>query len=156
MPELGVPADTQFGIHRALFPPFEQASDYLKELKRMQLTGNGQDDDERRITLLMVAGGHFAGMVVGLRPRGKNEKQEVKAAGEVRVIKHKTFHRYTSECGVPAERNAGCDWPGADGQHERSKEVLKRSTIMPNPKPSRQVRCSVGMESRHYRKRLGH
>lgn len=97
LPELGIPADTQFGVHRALFPPFEQASDYLRELSRMQLKGGGEEDDERRITLLMVAGGHFAGMVVGLRPRAKNERQEVKGAGEVRVIKHKTFHRYTSE-----------------------------------------------------------
>jgi len=47
--------------------------------------------------MLMVAGGHFAGMVVGLRPKGKNEKQEVKGAGDVRIIQHKTFHRYTSE-----------------------------------------------------------
>jgi hypothetical protein len=55
------------------------------------------DDEERRITMLMVAGGHFAGMVVGIRPKGKGEKQDVKGAGEVRVIKSKTFHRYTSE-----------------------------------------------------------
>jgi hypothetical protein len=60
--------------------------------------------EERKITLLMVAGGHFAGMVVSLRPlnlaQGKGlkpERQEVKGAGEVRVLKHKTFHRYTSE-----------------------------------------------------------
>lgn len=57
----------------------------------------GDDEEERRITMLMVAGGHFAGMVVGIRPRGKGEKQDVKGAGEVRVIKSKTFHRYTSK-----------------------------------------------------------
>lgn len=57
----------------------------------------GTDREERRITLLMVAGGHFAGMVVGLKPRGKGDKMEVKGAGEVKVFKHKTFHRYTSE-----------------------------------------------------------
>lgn len=62
----------------------------------MQLKENRPDEEERRITMLMVAGGHFAGMVVGLRPRGKNDRQDVKAAGEVRVLQHKTFHRYTS------------------------------------------------------------
>ena len=93
---LGIPKETQLGIHRALFPPFETAADYLRELRTMQLGHGHDDEDERRITLLMVAGGHFAGMVVGLRPRGKNDRQDVKGAGEVRVYQHKTFHRYTS------------------------------------------------------------
>ncbi|WWD16498.1 hypothetical protein CI109_100924 [Kwoniella shandongensis] len=96
LPSLSVPKDTQFGIHRALFPPFETAGDYLEELRRMQLTGDEEEDQERRITLLMVAGGHFAGMVVGIKPRGKTERQDVKGAGDVRVLQHKTFHRYTT------------------------------------------------------------
>ncbi|WWC96949.1 hypothetical protein V866_003825 [Kwoniella sp. B9012] len=96
IPSLGIPKDTQFGVHRALFPPFDTAADYLTELKRMQLSGNDEEDGERRLTLLMVAGGHFAGMVVSIKPRGRSEKQEVKGAGEVRVLKHKTFHRYTT------------------------------------------------------------
>ncbi|WWC68633.1 uncharacterized protein I206_102564 [Kwoniella pini CBS 10737] len=96
LPSLGIPQDTQFGVHRALFPPFDTAADYLTELKRMQLTGNEEENGERRLTLLMVAGGHFAGMVVSIRPRGKTEKQDVKGAGDVRVLKHKTFHRYTT------------------------------------------------------------
>ncbi|OWZ32776.1 cytoplasmic protein [Cryptococcus neoformans] len=96
VPELNIPKDTQFGVHRALFPPYEKAGDYLDELRRMQLTGDEEEDGERRLTFLMVAGGHFAGMVVGIRPRGKTEKQDVKGAGDVRVLKHKTFHRYTT------------------------------------------------------------
>jgi hypothetical protein len=95
---LGVPKDTQFGVHRALFPPFDTAADYLAELRRMQLpTEAVEEEEERRITMLMVAGGHFAGMVVALRARDKRERQEVKGAGDIRVVKHKTFHRYTSE-----------------------------------------------------------
>ncbi|EIW66569.1 hypothetical protein M231_02246 [Tremella mesenterica] len=101
--QLGIPKDTQFGIHRALFPPFERATEYLDELKKMQLSnqnqmknGEEEEEEERRMTLLMVAGGHFAGMVVGIRPKGKGEKQDVKGAGEVRVLQHKTFHRYTT------------------------------------------------------------
>lgn len=96
----GVPKDTQFGMHRFLFPPLDNVQGYLGELRRMQINGTrheGGEGEERRITLLMVAGGHFAGMVVGLKPKGKNEKQDIKGAGEVRVIKSKTFHRYTSK-----------------------------------------------------------
>jgi hypothetical protein len=63
----------------------------------MQLDGSKEaEGQERRITMLMVAGGHFAGMVVGIKPRGKGEKQDIKGSGDVRVIKSKTFHRYTS------------------------------------------------------------
>lgn len=99
MPEWGVPQDTQFGMHRFLFPRLENVQHYLGELKRMQVPQSRpeEDEEERRITLLMVAGGHFAGMVVGLRPKGKGEKQDIKGAGDVRVIKSKTFHRYTSK-----------------------------------------------------------
>ncbi|CAD6570534.1 MAG: hypothetical protein TREMPRED_005887 [Tremellales sp. Tagirdzhanova-0007] len=92
---LGIPKDTQFGIHRALFPPYDTAADYLAGLRNLQLR-DSDDGEERRIAMLMVAGGHFAGMVVGLRPRGKNDRQDVKGAGDVRVIQHKTFHRYTT------------------------------------------------------------
>lgn len=102
-----VPEDTQLGIYRALLPnqALTSSSDLLPALRSIQLPDHVPDADagERKITLLMVAGGHFAGMVVGLRPLqtsgGKGvrpEKQEVKGAGEVRVLKHKTFHRYTT------------------------------------------------------------
>ena len=97
LPEFNIPLDTQFGIHRALFPPLDNVQEYLGQLKRMQLDGSKEvDGEERRITMLMVAGGHFAGMVVGIKPRGKGEKQDIKGSGNVRVIKSKTFHRYTS------------------------------------------------------------
>lgn len=94
---LALPPNTQFGVIRALFRSLDTASDYLGDLRRLQLGPPVPEEEERRITLLMVAGGHFAGMVVRLRPRGKSEKQEVKGAGDVCVLKHKTFHRYTSE-----------------------------------------------------------
>ncbi|TXT12890.1 hypothetical protein VHUM_01291 [Vanrija humicola] len=95
-PSLGIPADTQLGVVRALLPSFDTAGDYLSELKRLQLSPPVEGEEERRITLLMVAGGHFAGMVVGLRPRGPRDKQDVKGAGDLRIYKHKTFHRYTT------------------------------------------------------------
>lgn len=128
-----VPDDTQLGVYRALLPRSiivpAQPSTLFDALHAMQLPllapGELFDPfEERKVTLLMVAGGHFAGMVVSLRPlnlaQGKGlkpERQEVKGAGEVRVLKHKTFHRYTSEypttsSGSPAD---GC------GQRERSR-----------------------------------
>ena len=71
--------------------------------------------------MLMVAGGHFAGMVVGLRQKAKNERQEVKGAGEIRVLQHKTFHRYTSESGCSMKSKVKL----ISLQPERNKEVLK-------------------------------
>lgn len=102
---LGIQADTQVGVYRSLLPSHDTASDYLSDLKRIQLGAPLPDDEERRIALFMVAGGHFAGMIISLRPRRNNERQDVKGAGDVRVLQHKTFHRYTSEC-VPVGRLA--------------------------------------------------
>lgn len=94
---LGLQPDTQVGVYRSLLPSNDTAGDYLNELKRLQLGPPVPEDEERRIALFMVAGGHFAGMIISLRPRGKSERQDVKGAGDVRVLQHKTFHRYTSE-----------------------------------------------------------
>ena len=105
-----VPLDTQLGVHRALLPNgLTDANTFLPALRSVQLPPDepfdqSNPDGERKITLLMVAGGHFAGAVIGLKPlnlvqgKGKKpEKQETKGAGEIRVICSKTFHRYTSE-----------------------------------------------------------
>ncbi len=48
----------------------------------------------------MVAGGHFAGVVVrvsrpSIAPEQGKGKQK-KAAPEMEILRHKTFHRYTS------------------------------------------------------------
>jgi ankyrin repeat and zinc finger domain-containing protein 1 len=62
----------------------------------------------RRWTMLMVAGGHFAGLVAQVRrpdeaeaeeepSGGKGKKKKLKPKPEVEVIMHKTFHRYTSQ-----------------------------------------------------------
>lgn len=94
---LGIPPDTQFGVHRALLSDSDTAADYLADLRRIQLGRPVPEDEERRLALFMVAGGHFAGMIISLRPRGPKDKQAVKGAGDVHVLQHKTFHRYTSE-----------------------------------------------------------
>lgn len=156
LPEYNIPLDTQFGIHRALFPPLDNVQEYLGQLKRMQLDNQKEvDGEERRITMLMVAGGHFAGMVVGIRPRGKGEKQDIKGSGDVRVIKSKTFHRYTSESTLSFYHAVDLR-NRADMQPERSKEVLKDLMIMRSQKQSRQERCCEDTENLHYKRRLGH
>jgi hypothetical protein len=47
--------------------------------------------------MLATAGGHFAGLVVRVKiPRQGESSKSKKAAPEMEIIKHKTFHRYTS------------------------------------------------------------
>ena len=74
---------------------------FLDELKAMQ-TGGGEEG--RRWALFMVAGGHFAGAVVRVsRSEGEEEDTGVTKKGkskkpkpDTEVLKHKTFHRYTT------------------------------------------------------------
>jgi hypothetical protein len=95
------PPSTQIGVYRALF---SQPFDYLEELKEMQ---RGR---ERKWALFMVAGGHFAGAVVRVsrsdaeeeeeeeeEEGGKKKKKKKKPKQDAEVLRHKTFHRYTSE-----------------------------------------------------------
>jgi hypothetical protein len=100
---------TQIGIYTAVFPLGMDPNDYVAEIKRMQLPvsaktdiGAGDDDGGRLWTLFMIAGGHFAGMVVRvsntsdhLNPHAKNKGKH--KPPEYEVLMHKTFHRYTSE-----------------------------------------------------------
>ncbi|KAG7443658.1 uncharacterized protein BT62DRAFT_972254 [Guyanagaster necrorhizus] len=92
------PPATQIGVYRTLFPP---TSHYLEELKTMQSSVQG-----RTWTLFMVAGGHFAGAVVRVSRSDADKKEKAEAfqgkkkpkhpKPEIEVLKHKTFHRYTT------------------------------------------------------------
>ncbi|KAJ7257931.1 hypothetical protein B0H12DRAFT_1049329 [Mycena haematopus] len=91
------PPSTQLGVYKAVFNSGVSQSDYLSELKRMQ-TG------ERTWAMFMVAGGHFAGAIVRVS-RGPEEddneeaqkkKKPKKPKPDTEVLKHKTFHRYTT------------------------------------------------------------
>jgi hypothetical protein len=100
---------TQIGIYAAVFPLGMDPHDYVAEIKRMQLSvsakddiGTGDDNGGRLWTLFMIAGGHFAGMVVRvsntpdhLNPHAKNKGKH--KPPEYEVLMHKTFHRYTSK-----------------------------------------------------------
>lgn len=98
---------TQYGVYRAALPVAGsgkrrvEGPEILEEIKSLQLPEQlpkgGIIDKERKWTLLMFGGGHFAGMVVSLVPklvsRGKGKEKEK----EVVILARKTFHRYTSE-----------------------------------------------------------
>ncbi len=83
---------------------FSQQSDpaaYLSELKEMQIPY----EDGRTWALFMVAGGHFAGAIVRVsRPADDDyeadnkRKKHKKPKPDTEVLRHKTFHRYTSAC----------------------------------------------------------
>lgn len=91
---------TQIGFYRAILSPGLPENEYLSELRSMQtpvLEG-------RKWTMFMVAGGHFAGIVVrvslpsdtlayGVQGKGKQKKP----IPELEILRHKTFHRYTSK-----------------------------------------------------------
>ncbi|KAI1793571.1 hypothetical protein LXA43DRAFT_942466 [Ganoderma leucocontextum] len=94
------PPSTQIGVYRTIFSATTPASDYLSELKQFQSGG----EQGRTWAMFMTAGGHFAGAIVrvkrpddddndpGLTKKGKPKRPKP----DVEVLKHKTFHRYTT------------------------------------------------------------
>jgi hypothetical protein len=102
------PPSTQLGVYKALFPAeliTHRGDDagqlYVNELKEMQ---KGGGEEGRKWALFMTAGGHFAGAIVrvsspegeedtGVTKKGKQKKQKP----DTEILKHKTFHRYTSK-----------------------------------------------------------
>lgn len=96
---------TQLGIYRTIFPSYIESNMYLDELREMQSGGL----DGRTWAMFMVAGGHFAGAIVKVGKSDEERKEEEEEAvdgrkkkakkpiSETEVLRHKTFHRYTSE-----------------------------------------------------------
>lgn len=91
------PPSTQIGVYRSIFPLTAEATSYLDCLKAMQDGG----EHGRRWLMLMVAGGHFAGVIVRVSHPKQSEPENPKAKQRpkpiVEILHHKTFHRYTSE-----------------------------------------------------------
>ncbi|KAJ6624959.1 hypothetical protein B0H10DRAFT_1942907 [Mycena sp. CBHHK59/15] len=95
------PPSTQLGVYKALFKSGVHDSDYLSELKAMQQRGRG-----RTWALFMVAGGHFAGAIIRVSRDDAEEEQDEghsqkkkkpkKPRPDTEILKHKTFHRYTT------------------------------------------------------------
>ncbi|CDZ96683.1 Ankyrin repeat protein [Phaffia rhodozyma] len=99
-PSPSVFPSTQLGVYRALFPSeLTSPSAFIPRLKDLQLTQEdleGGEEKERRWIMLMVAGGHFAGMVISLGGKRVGKRVIKGQMAEVKVLKHKTFHRYTT------------------------------------------------------------
>ncbi|KAF7294481.1 bVLRF1 domain-containing protein [Mycena kentingensis (nom. inval.)] len=113
------PPATQIGVYRSLFNLGVPSAEYLNELRDMQ------SHKERTWALFMVAGGHFAGAIVRVSrdpeheeeeaaPQRKKNKQK-KSKPDAEVLKHKTFHRYTTR------RKQG----GSQGLNDNSKGLAK-------------------------------
>ncbi|KDQ26956.1 hypothetical protein PLEOSDRAFT_1057439 [Pleurotus ostreatus PC15] len=93
------PPDTQIGVYRAMFSQQSDPTAYLLELKEMQIPY----EDGRTWALFMVAGGHFAGAIVRVSRAADDEdeadnkrKKHKKPKPDTEVLRHKTFHRYTT------------------------------------------------------------
>ncbi|KAH7043746.1 hypothetical protein BKA57DRAFT_427909 [Linnemannia elongata] len=53
------------------------------------------DAPPRYWTMILLGGGHFAGMVVDVRGLAKKAHSQGSHARELKIVAHKTFHRYT-------------------------------------------------------------
>lgn len=95
-PQLG---DEAIGIYRCLFSPAELASPKAA-LQAKQ--AEAQKSSPRHVVLLMLGGGHFAGMVVSLVP--------TRHPPHLQILAHKAFHRYTTR------RKQGGTQSAADGK----------------------------------------
>ena len=73
----------------------------------------------------MTAGGHFAGVVVRVcQPEGvvadPKAAKHRKAKQQIEILRHKTFHRYTSECTICIAIPNACSH-GYALQHDESR-----------------------------------
>lgn len=55
------------------------------------------DASPRYWTMILLGGGHFAGMVVDLRGEAKKAHSQGSHTRELKIVAHKTFHRYTGK-----------------------------------------------------------
>lgn len=90
---------TQLRVYNAVFPQNMEQDQYVSELKSMQ-----EPIPEGRLwTMIMIAGGHFAAIVVRVQnpideePAASFKKgKQRKPKQDYEILLHKTFHRYTS------------------------------------------------------------
>jgi hypothetical protein len=78
--------DHSLGLYKAIFTNKEQEAGILDQLRQKQLSKASPSSQslESHLFLCMTGGGHFAAMIVEMRPKpGK-------------ILLHKTFHRYTT------------------------------------------------------------
>ncbi|KAG5517912.1 hypothetical protein PMAC_000367 [Pneumocystis sp. 'macacae'] len=79
------------GFYRCLFN-YDNSQTFISVLRQNQLN---TENKHRTISLIMVGGGNFAGMIVSLCPKNKNIRNCFKI-DELNILYHKTFHYYTT------------------------------------------------------------
>jgi hypothetical protein len=135
-----LPENTLLGVHRALFPSKDQLSNEkcVESVKAMQLqpvpvppgldTGAAVSPQvlstiKPYAFLCMIGGGHFAAMVVSLRPRKSTHSGPVPMSKEAIVIAHKGFHRYTTRRKQGGSQSANDNAKGA--AHSAGAEIRR-------------------------------
>ena len=81
-----LPITINLGVYKNILNNFA-----IDDIHKLQVKPN-EEENPRLWTILMVLGGHFAALVLDITENAKVTRPE-----EVKVITHKTFHRYTSE-----------------------------------------------------------
>ncbi|KAG8894271.1 hypothetical protein FRB99_001371 [Tulasnella sp. 403] len=94
--------DTQFGVYTTVFPSYSDQTQYVDELRYMQ----DERPNGRQWAVFMTAGGHFAGAIIRVArpaeepeataPGGSKKKSKANRKADIEIIRHKTFHRYTT------------------------------------------------------------
>jgi Bacteroidetes VLRF1 release factor len=90
---------TQLRVYNAVFPQEMEQGEYVSELKSTQ----EPKPEGRMWTMIMIAGGHFAAIIVRVQgpieeePAAPSRKgKQRKPKQDYEILLHKTFHRYTS------------------------------------------------------------
>ncbi|KAI9260565.1 hypothetical protein BDA99DRAFT_572655 [Phascolomyces articulosus] len=97
-----IPGSFHFGVYRKL-------TETLDGLQRMQAT---RFEQRKRVwTIIMMGGGHFAGAVIDVNKsiRGPHKLD----VNEVKMVAHKTFHRYTTRRKQGGSQSANDNAKGA-------------------------------------------
>ncbi|KAF2400859.1 hypothetical protein EJ06DRAFT_556357 [Trichodelitschia bisporula] len=92
-----LPPHTYLGIYHALFPS-DTPGTLLSALRLDQRPPQSADfaiEDAPHYVLLMIGGGHFAGMVVSAAPNAAKSSAPGTPPAPL-IFAHKTFHRYTT------------------------------------------------------------
>jgi hypothetical protein len=90
-----LPHPTSLGVYRVMFDALDLQEDPLALLRHQQLPQSPTKPSRRTVALMMLGGGHFAGIIASLVPKiQKNHQSQEERT--VEVLASKTFHRYTT------------------------------------------------------------
>ncbi|KAH3661767.1 hypothetical protein OGAPHI_005945 [Ogataea philodendri] len=107
-----------FGAYKSVLNA--QNEDPLENLRKLGTLGKGKS------ALFMIGGGHFAGAIISheqIPTKGNHGSPEELALQSVRVLHHKTFHRYTTRRKQGGSQNAS---DNAKGKAKSAGSTLRR------------------------------